>query len=218
MIASGYPGLEIIAKLARVLEVEPAELLRVPRRITLSMDRSHRGPSIEGSRQHQDGGVCAPNEERTLGGSMSIPFTPPARRVLAFNCPLCAAYAAQTWWEAFGAVKGRSGTQLLADLEASFCAHCEKYSLWLQTRMIFPDVGSAPLPNQDLPPGALTDYEEAQSILSKSPRGAAALLRRAIQKLCAHLGEPGKNINEDIASLVRKGLPVQVQQALDAIR
>jgi hypothetical protein len=29
MIVSGYPGLEIIAKLATVLEVEPAELLRV---------------------------------------------------------------------------------------------------------------------------------------------------------------------------------------------
>lgn len=84
--------------------------------------------------------------------------------------------------------------------------------------MMFPDIGSAPLPNQDLPPDALTDYEEAQSILSKSPRGAAALLRLAIQKLCAHLGEPGKNINEDIASLARKGLPVQVQQALDAVR
>ena len=28
---ASYPGLEIIAKLATVLEVEPAELLRVPR-------------------------------------------------------------------------------------------------------------------------------------------------------------------------------------------
>jgi hypothetical protein len=30
MIVSGYPGLEIIAKLATVLEVEPAGLLRAP--------------------------------------------------------------------------------------------------------------------------------------------------------------------------------------------
>jgi hypothetical protein len=29
-LGASYPGLEIIAKLATVLEVEPAELLRVP--------------------------------------------------------------------------------------------------------------------------------------------------------------------------------------------
>jgi hypothetical protein len=44
------------------------------------------------------------------------------------------------------------------------------------------------------------------------------LLRLAIQKLCAALGEKGKNIDDDIASLVKKGLSSLVQKPLDAVR
>jgi hypothetical protein len=48
MIVSGYPGLEIIAKLATVLECEPAELLRVPgagRRLATTPHKDRVDPS-----------------------------------------------------------------------------------------------------------------------------------------------------------------------------
>jgi Domain of unknown function (DUF4145) len=74
------------------------------------------------------------------------------------------------------------------------------------------------VPNPDLPESVRRDYDEASTILDLSPRGAAALLRLGIQVLCRHLGEKGKNINDDIASLVRKGLDERVQQSLDVVR
>ena len=76
----------------------------------------------------------------------------------------------------------------------------------------------APPANEDLPSDIRRDYDEAALIVSDSPRGAAALLRLAIQKLCVHLGESGKNINTDIAALVKKGLSEMIQQALDTVR
>lgn len=62
------------------------------------------------------------------------------------------------------------------------------------------------------------DYDEASAILDLSPRGAAALLRLVIQKLCAHLGEKGRNLDEDIGSLAKKGLDTRVKNALDIVR
>ena len=44
------------------------------------------------------------------------------------------------------------------------------------------------------------------------------MLRLVVQKLCKHLGEKGKKIDDDIASLVQKGLNPMVQQALDTVR
>lgn len=61
----------------------------------------------------------------------------------------------------------------------------------------------------DLPTETRVDYEEAKAILERSPRGAAALLRLCIQKLCTHLGEKGRNLNDNVGALIWKGLPVR---------
>jgi hypothetical protein len=100
----------------------------------------------------------------------------------------------------------------------SSCFSCNDVAFWVYDRLVWPQVGEAPVANPDLPDDIRCDYNEASSILSLSPRGAAALLRLAVQKLCKHLGGAGDNLNHDIAALVRKGLPARVQQALDVVR
>jgi hypothetical protein len=83
---------------------------------------------------------------------------------------------------------------------------------------LYPAILEAPEASPDMPENVASDYNEARSILPYSPRSSAALLRLALQKLCKHLGKPGKNINDDIKALVKDGLSPRVQQALDAVR
>lgn len=142
----------------------------------------------------------------------------------AFNCPWCGVLARQVWTS----LRYGSGPQV-SDGGAlrCTCTNCRKYSIWVDTRpegpgyawqMVFPLVGGGPRPHIDMPTDVKVDYDEARQIVALSPRGACALLRLALQKLCVHLGEPGKNINDDIKSLVASGLPAEVQQALDTLR
>ncbi len=84
--------------------------------------------------------------------------------------------------------------------------------------MVYPDSSSAPPSHDDMPESITPDYLEAASILNKSSRGAAALLRLALQKLIPHLGANEADINKAIGQLVAKGLPIQIQKACDTVR
>lgn len=145
------------------------------------------------------------------------PYTPPARAKSAFHCPHCQAFANHLWYEPVGINRPKGHIQM-AGWSVSQCTHCSGFTIWKDEVMVFPDTSLAAPPNPDLTPEIIADFEEARSILQRSPRGAAALFRLCIQKVCVQLGESGKNINADIAALVKKGLNPKVQKSLDVVR
>ena len=137
----------------------------------------------------------------------------------SFTCPHCGVLARQYHWVNSGNLdNGSYGTFSANPIRVSKCEHCDKICLWYFDKLVYPNRGNAPSPNIDMPGEIKKDYEEAASISTQSPRGAAALLRLVIQKLCISLGGNGSNINEDIQTMISKGVPVTVQQALDIVR
>ena len=113
-----------------------------------------------------------------------------------------------------------SGNLLLSgsNLVTFKCPACGGPSLFLDEELIYPKSFADFVPNPDLPKDIQADCLEAAAIFNDSPRGAAALLRLAVQKLCNHLEPNGKNLNESIRLLVQDGLPQKVQKALDVVR
>lgn len=154
-------------------------------------------------------------------------FIKPEFKTKSFTYPNCGVLAEQTWSKIFRIyyddrkANGES-IQMYYDLHATYniarCKHCDDISIWQKEKMIFPITGNVAIPNEDMPVDVKEDYLEAKMIVNLSPRGSAALLRLALQKLCVHLGENGKDINADIKNLVAKGLPESIQQALDSVR
>lgn len=147
-------------------------------------------------------------------------YIAPKAALSSFTCPHCGSYAYQRWqkssWNLGTQYGGSAAVQ--NELEVSTCDACGDHTFWIAKKMVHPDNGIAPMPNTDISESVKKIYMEAAAIASKSPRGAAALLRLAIQMLCKDLGQKGENINADIATLVKEGLPARVQQALDVVR
>lgn len=132
-----------------------------------------------------------------------------SKGVGASYCVEQSSYPAQNYKPTFDEVEYASLSQ---------CSHCKQYAFWIKNKMVYPVVSLAPLPSDDMPEDVKADYTEAASIVEASPRASSALLRLALQKLMPHLGEKGKKIDDDIGSLVKKGLPTEIQQALDVVR
>ena len=162
---------------------------------------------------------------------MSSDFYPPENLKEEFHCPHCGVFAQQKWahvqatGSAFphgsvlsGAVRHLFGRVLSGDWTMSQCEHCEDIIIWKQDAIVYPTGIHVNQPNSDMNEEIQEDYREAARVLVNSPRSAAALLRLALQRLCIQLGEKGENINDDIASLVQKGLNPTIQKAMNSLR
>ncbi len=146
-------------------------------------------------------------------------YITPSSNLSVFSCPHCGAIAHQIWVDTF-MHDGSNDLDLIEGLFLSVCQNpdCRKQSVWYFEKLIYPLLSVAPFPYDDMPSDVKEDFLEARNVVEISPRPAAALLRLALQKLMKHLGQEGKDINKDIGELVKEGLPVKIQEALDSLR
>lgn len=142
-----------------------------------------------------------------------------------FTCSFCGGNNQHTW-ELYSIIYGslchghHPDPYVKAEnkLNISVCKVCNKFTLWLDEKQIYPLTSDIEQPNIDMPEEIKNLYLEARDVYPISKKSSAALLRLALQLLCKDLGEEGKNINTDIANLVKKGLSEIVQKSLDIIR
>lgn len=149
-------------------------------------------------------------------------YVPAKFKETAFNCPLCSVYSEQDWNGSDPVLKYSSvkASGILDDVYFCICLHCKGYSIWVDKKMVYPRINGVPFPHPDMPVEVKKDYEEARAVVSLSPRSAAALIRRAIEELVNNIlgREKGKDLNESIGVLVKKGLPNEINQSLDFLR
>lgn len=158
----------------------------------------------------------------------------------SFRCPNCGVVAHQFWYNArasrYAHGKGafvdivgeinadhklkRSTAESAAFVDGLFyseCGHCRHVAVWAKGAIVIPKT-AAGTPHPDMPESAALDFREAAAIAQDSPRGAAALLRLALEKLCHEIGDPSKKIDTNIATFVANGLNSNVTNAMDSLR
>lgn len=131
-------------------------------------------------------------------------YVAPTFKSGAYHCPHCNAYSHMLWGD-LTSNRAKGHPKEIGYICAT-CSHCNKENIWHVTLaesslnsarsflsrsqdgyMVYPDTVIAPIPSDDIPEDIKKDYLEAASICQKSPRGAAALLRLATEKMFIEL-------------------------------
>lgn len=169
-------------------------------------------------------------------------YVPPVYGETSFNCPNCLAFSQQNWYETrFNEQEGEYVleeqliTISISDINPflsvgvngfridnlsamSMCYQCGEVAYWIKGNMVYPHSSMAPLPNSDMPEDVIEIYNEAREVHNLSPRASTALLRLALEKLLPQLGAKKAKVDTMIGELVGKGLPKEVEKALDSLR
>src|SRR5262245_2484789 len=104
------------------------------------------------------------------------------------------------------------------NISISYCFNCNEICLWVVDQMVWPRCASGPEPKLHASPDVRPKTEEASHTLDASPRGAAALLRLATEKLCKELGDSDESSRPKITPLFQDEVDARVQKVLDAMR
>ena len=150
-------------------------------------------------------------------------YIEPKFKLSVFTCPHCKTLSRHDWkenryQEDVNIQMNPNDKTVVSHSSSARCLSCRAKTLWVDDKMVYPIFAVYPSPNTEMPESVLVLYNEAGEICGKSPRGACALLRLALQKLCVELGEKGEDLNTDVKNLVKKGLSEIVQQSLDVVR
>lgn len=159
---------------------------------------------------------------------MNSRFEAPDFKKNAFTCPNCSAFSKQDWSfkmvnETFGDFTGRHSyvdNEIINELYLCKCQQCGYISFWYKKELIWPLNTNVEEPLEEMPKDIKDLYNEARSIIELSPKGACALLRLSLQKLCNRLAglDDKHKIDGAIKKLVENGLPSTLQKAMDTVR
>jgi hypothetical protein len=135
----------------------------------------------------------------------------------SYTCPHCGVLAHATRW-AIAVVAMHETSSRPTRWAMNRCVVCSGEIVWFKTERRWPMGQIGPIAHPDMPERIASIYEEARAIGAQSPRAAAALLRLALQHLVTDLASGEKDVNKAIGALVKDGLPIRVQKAMDILR
>ena len=100
----------------------------------------------------------------------------------------------------------------------SYCFSCSEMGLWVGDQLVWPKGTTSLEPTLDASADVPEDSGKTSQTLDASPRGAAALLRVATEKLCKELGDSEQGPRPAITPLLQEEVDARVLKVLEAMR